>query len=153
MADQQQLHGLIAGRCCRILFDQGALTPEEVSTKLGLALSHAGEPEQAARWVDGFLRGSGLVLLHDEALWEILDGWVASLKADLFTQLLPLLRRTFSTFHAPERRQMGERARRGASAQARGSSAARDADADTDVARADKVLPLCARLLGIEPAD
>ena len=153
MADQQQLHGLIAGRCCRILFDQGVLTSEEVSTKLRLALSHAGEPEQAARWVDGFLRGSGLVLLHNAALWEILDGWVASLKADLFTQLLPLLRRTFSTFHAPERRQIGERARRGTSAQVRGSSAAHDADADTDVARADKVLPLCARLLGIEPAD
>lgn len=151
MADQRQLHGLIAGRCCRILFDQSLLTAEEVSTKVGLVLSHAGEPERAARWVDGFLRGSGLVLLHNPALWEILDGWVASLNPDLFTQLLPLLRRTFSTFSAPERRQMGERARKGPAAQARVSSAA--ADDDVDVARADKVLPLCARLLGIELAD
>ena len=147
MTDQRQLHGLIAGRCCRILFDQGLLSAEEVSTKVGLALSHAGEPEQAARWVDGFLRGSGLVLLHNSALWEVLDGWVASLKPDLFTQLLPLLRRTFSTFPAPERRQMGERARKGPAAH---SSTAHDAGADVDVARADKVLPLCARLLGIE---
>lgn len=148
MADQRQLHGLIAGRCCRILFDQSLLTAEEVSTKVGLALSHAGEPEQAARWVDGFLRGSGLVLLHNSALWEILDGWVASLKSDLFTRLLPLLRRTFSTFPAPERRQMGERARKGPAAHAKGSSATHDVD--VDVARADRVLPLCASLLGIE---
>lgn len=148
MIDQQQLHGLIAGRCCRILFDQSLLTAEEASTKVGLALSHAGEPEQAARWVDGFLRGSGLVLLHNSALWEILDGWVASLKPDLFTELLPLLRRTFSTFPAPERRQMGERARKGPAAQATGFSAVHDAD--VDVARADRVLPLCAQLLGIE---
>lgn len=151
MADQRQLHGLVAGRCCRILFDQGLLTAEETSTKVRLALSHAGEPGQAARWVDGFLRGSGLVLLHNSALWEILDGWVASLKPDLFTQLLPLLRRTFSTFPAPERRQMGERARKGPGAHAKGSPAAHDAD--VDVARADRVLPLCARLLGIELAD
>ncbi|MBV8857429.1 MAG: hypothetical protein JOZ02_10900 [Acidobacteria bacterium] len=150
MADQRQLHGLIAGRCCRILFDQRLLTAEEASTKVGLALSHAGEPEQAARWVDGFLRGSGLVLLHSPALWEILDGWVASLKPDLFTRLLPLLRRTFSTFPAPERRQMGERARKGPAVHAQGSSAAQDDD--VDVARADKVLPLCASLLGIELA-
>jgi hypothetical protein len=150
MADQAQLHGLVAGRCCRILFDQGALGSEEVSTKLGLALSHASEPEHAARWVDGFLRGSGLVLLHDAALWEILNAWVASLKAELFTRLLPLLRRTFSTFPAPERRQMGERARKGS--HVKNSSAARG-DADVDAARADRVLPLCARLLGIELAD
>jgi hypothetical protein len=150
LADQRQLHGLIAGRCCRILFDHGLLSAEEVSTKVGLALSHAGEPEQAARWVDGFLRGSGLVLLHNSALWEILDGWVASLKSDLFTQLLPLLRRTFSTFPAPERRQMGERARKGAAAHARGASSARDLAGDVDVARADRVIPLCASLLGIE---
>jgi hypothetical protein len=153
MADLQQLHGLIAGRCCRILFEQGLLTAEEVSTKVRLSLSHAGEPEQAARWIDGFLRGSGLVLLHHSALWEILDGWVASLKADLFTQLLPLLRRTFSTFPAPERRQMGERASKGPTAHAKGSAHAHEHGAEIDAARADRVIPLCARMLGIELAD
>src|SRR5439155_3157548 len=97
LADQRGLHGLLAGRSCRLLLDAGALATEEVARRLGLALSRASEPAQAAAWVEGFLRGSGLVLLHDDRLWSILDGWLVALDGDAFTALLPLLRRTFAT--------------------------------------------------------
>jgi hypothetical protein len=153
LTDRQQLHGLIAGKCCRLLFDQEVLRAEEAAGRLRLALSQVSDPEYSARWIEGFLRGSGLVLLHDSSLWGVLDEWVTSLKPDPFTQLLPLLRRTFSTFTAPERRQMGERARRGGSGGAQGASAVGDDGAGINVERANRVLPLGARLLGIELPD
>jgi len=140
------LHGLLAGRCCRLLFEQGVWPAEEVARRMNIALSPANEPGQAAAWVDGLLRGSGLLLLHNEALWQILDTWVAQIASDTFPQLLPLLRRTFSTFSTPERRQMGERAARRGPATATKVS---DTGDDVDVERANRVLPLLAQLLGL----
>lgn len=144
-AGHQGLHGLVAGRCVRLLLDAGALTAADVARRMGLALSTASDPPQAAAWVEGFLKGSGLLLLHDQTLWSVLDGWVSGLSGDSFTALLPLLRRTFATFAAPERRQMGERVKQGQAAPP-GQAKAEDR---FDQGRADAVLPLVARLLGV----
>jgi hypothetical protein len=146
LADQTGLHGLLAGHACRLLFEQSVLPPPETARRMGLALSLAGEPARAAAWLEGFLHGSGLLLLHNDVLWGILDGWVAGLSGEAFAQLLPLLRRTFAGFPAPERRQLGERLKRGGVGR---GPAAVEADVDVDVARADWVLPLAARLLGL----
>jgi hypothetical protein len=140
------LHGLIAGRCCRILLDARALEPEEAARRMSLAISTAAEPAHAAAWVDGFLKGSGEVLYYDDALFGLLDEWLRSLSPATFTQLLPLLRRTFSTFEAPLRRNLGEKVRRGAAST---TASRRVAPSDFDEARAAKVLPLVARLLGL----
>src|SRR5262249_47356399 len=113
LADQHGLHGLVAGRCCRLLIDSGAFAEDESARRLSLALSTANEPAQAAAWIEGFLKGSGLLLLHDDNLWATLDEWVTTFPGDGFTALVPLLRRTFSTFTSPERRQLGEKAKRG----------------------------------------
>jgi hypothetical protein len=147
LTDQRGLHGLIAGRACRLLLEAHELAPDEVTRRLSLALSPAGEPSQSAAWIEGFLRGGGALLLHDDRLWQVLDAWVAALPADTFTQLLPLLRRTFATFPAPERRRLGERARRDGA----GPAAYRPTSdaADFDQERAEAVLPLVARLLGL----
>jgi hypothetical protein len=146
LADRQDLHGLIAGRCCRLLLDQRALDAAEAARRMSLALSRAVEPAHAAAWVEGFLRGSGLLLLHDDALWHVLDEWVTALHPEAFPQLLPLLRRTFATFTAPERRSMGERVLRGPTRPAARAVAA----GDFDTARAEAVLPLVAQLLGLD---
>ncbi len=143
LCEKQSLHGLIAGRCCRLLLDEGSLEPEKAAQRMGLALSLATEPTQAAAWVEGFLQGSGLLLLHDDIIWQVLDDWVTNLSRDQFTALLPLLRRTFSSFSSPERRQMGERVQAG-SHQARTTVAT-----DFDTARAESTLPLIAQLLGL----
>jgi hypothetical protein len=148
LGDQQGLHGLIAGRCCRLLLDQGQLTSDEAAQHLSLALSTANEPPQAAAWIEGFLRGSGLLLLHDEALWRIIDDWLVTLSTEAFTQLLPLLRRTFSTFSRPERKQMGEKVKRSRQPAIVGSTNADTEDFDSE--RAEKVLPLLMKLLGLE---
>jgi hypothetical protein len=146
LADSPNLHGLIAGRACRLVQEAGQFEIGEAARRFGLALSRASAPAQAGAWVDGFLRDSGLVLLHDERLWQVLDDWVTGLAPDHFTAVLPLLRRTFSTFQAAERRQMGGRVVGGARRSAAASTAAPD---EFDHARADKALPLLAQLLGL----
>ncbi len=143
LADQQGLHGLLAGRCCRLLFEAGVFEMTDTARRLGLALSTATDPPQAAAWIEGFLSGSGLLLLHNPALWQLLDDWVMLLPADTFTALLPLLRRTFSTFAASERRQMGEQVRQAG----RTENGGQPGELDTD--SADAVLPLVAQLLGV----
>jgi hypothetical protein len=147
LADQHDLHGLIAGRCCRLLFDQRLLEADEVGRRMGLAIAPAVDPVQSMAWIDGFLRGSGLILLHNEELWHILNEWVRSVKTETFPQLLPLLRRTFSTFSAPERSQIGALARRGAGGTATRSPAGSITFVEE---RARKVLPLVAQILGLE---
>jgi hypothetical protein len=150
LADQSGLHGLVAGRCCRLLVDAGAFAADEAARRLSLALSTANEPAQAAAWIEGFLKGSGLLLLHDEMLWRTLDEWLTALPNDGFTALAPLLRRTFSTFSSPERRQLGEQARRGMTSVSRAPIGAQPRAEDFDQARAEAVLPLIAKLLGLE---
>lgn len=146
LAESPNLHGLIAGRACRLLHDGRQMTTPEAARRFSLALSTASPPAQSAAWVDGLLRDSGILLLHDEALWRVLDDWVTGLTPEHFVTALPLLRRTFSTFQPAERRQMGGRVAGGMKRPV-GRSATSDG---FDEARADKVLPLPAQMLGLQ---
>ena len=148
LADSAQVPGLLGGRACRMLLEAQEIDAEDAARRFSLALSKAAVPADAAAWAEGFLRGSGLLLLHDDTLWGVVDGWLAGLKPDTFTQILPLLRRTFSTFDNVERRKLGARAKNG-----RASFGGRPpAPTDLDLERAERVLPLVAKLLGIEDA-
>jgi hypothetical protein len=146
LADQAGLHGLLAGRCCRLLHEQGVLPAAAVVLRLRRALSAASEPDAAGAWVEGLLAGSAARLLHEADLWGVLDEWVSALPADTFTRVLPLLRRTFSTFAPADRRQIGERVRRVAVPAGAGD------DEPLDAARAAAVLPLITQLLGLGEA-
>lgn len=148
LADQQGLHGLIAGRAVRLLLDAGHFDAAEAARRLGLALATAAEPAQAAAWIEGFLKDSGQLLVHDESLFGVLDNWLSGVTDEAFTLLVPLVRRTFSSFSAPERRQLGQRVRSGPMPSA--VSPIRGDGGDIDQARAEAVLPLIAQLLGIE---
>jgi len=145
LADSPNLHGLIAGRACRLLHESQQLDTIEAARRFGLALSIANAPTQAAGWVDGFLRNSGLLLLHDEHLWQVLDEWVSALTTDHFTTALPLLRRTFSTFQPAERRQIGARVAGGA----KQSTVVPIGPDEFDEERANKAMPILAQLLGL----
>lgn len=147
LADSTNLQGILQGRCCRLLLDGGIFSDAETAQRFSLALSTASEPAQAAAWIDGFLRQSGQILIHDERLWRIIDSWLTGLPGDAFLPLLPLLRRTFSTFTMPERRQMGERVRKGGGPT---TVTPRMTDEHFDHARAEAVLPLLAKILGLE---
>ena len=151
LAESDRLHQLVAGRCCRILLDAHVLEASEAARRMNLAVSTASEPPRAAAWVEGFLRGSGELLYYDDELFGVFDAWLASLPAETFPQLLPLLRRTFGTFEAPLRRNLGEKARRGGKT---GPGRARLASSDDfNAERASSGLPVIARLLGLDPVS
>lgn len=145
LADDDTIHGLVAGRCTRILLDDSVINAEMAATKLSRHLSRANSPAQAAAWLEGFLSGSGLVLLHQPTLWGLLDVWLSSLTTEHFTEIMPLLRRTFATFAMPERRQMGELAKQGEGT----VKLAAPVEDDIDEARANRVLPTLTALLGV----
>ncbi len=116
-----QVHGLVAGLCWRILLDAHAADSATAGQRLSLALSPGNDPAAASAWLEGFLSGSGLVLVHDTGLLSIIDAWVGTLPADMFERVCPIVRRTFATFPKPERRQIGQALKR---------SAGSDPDAD-----------------------
>jgi hypothetical protein len=143
LADNSSAHALIAGRATRLLLDRGVYASDEVARRLGLALSSAVAVAQAM-WIEGLLGGSGLVLIHQPSLLALIDGWLCSLDAARFSESLPLLRRAFADFSAPERRQIGERIKAGTVA-----AVATQARTDLDPARVALVLPTLRRLLGV----
>jgi hypothetical protein len=143
IAVREDLHGLIAGRLTRLLLDAGRLDDAEVRRRLRLPLTAGTPPAQAAAWVEGFLSGGGLLLVHDDALLALLDDWLADIPAAAFDDVLPLLRRTFGNFASGERRAIGERV---AGAGAAGRTG--DATVDLDHDRAATVLPTLSALLG-----
>ena len=102
---------MVAGYATRLIYDYKLLDSEKLATAFGLALSSAVEYSHAASWLEGFLKGSGTILLIDDALWGLINNWVNTLQDDHFIQVLPLLRRTFSQYSNPERRKLGEKAK------------------------------------------
>lgn len=144
LAEPGSCHGLVCGLAGRLLFDAQRADQEETARRMYLALSAANAPAQAAAWLEGFLSQSAMVLLHDAALWELVDAWLADLAEEHFMLILPLLRRAFSSFGAAERRQLGERANRPAAAEAPAPSLSIG-----DQTRAERPLPLLRRILGV----
>ncbi|WP_258025454.1 DUF5682 family protein, partial [Streptomyces bambusae] len=154
LAGRDIVPGLIRGRAVRLLMDDGRLADGETARLMGLALSPAAAPADAAGWIEGFLgggAGGGTLLVHDERLLGLIDAWLTGVPARAFTDVLPLLRRTFAAYEPGVRRTVGELVRRGpggSHAVAAGTGAATDGFApDLDPARADAVVPLVHLLL------
>jgi hypothetical protein len=102
-----RVHGLVAARALRLRFDAGRIDATTLGERLGYELGRASDPAQAASWVDGLVRGSGAILVHEERLLRALDTWLLALDPERFIETLPLVRRTFATFAPPERAAIG----------------------------------------------
>jgi hypothetical protein len=150
LAENESVNALLRGWCCRLLLEAGSLDEEELLRLAGLSLSPAAPATEAAAWVEGVLRGSGLVLLHQTGLWMALDGWLTGLDPETFTSLLPLVRRAFSDFEPAEKRAMGERVRKLASGGEAGPAHGYDGSGNLDHRRAARTLPVLAQILGVE---
>ncbi|WP_046779194.1 DUF5682 family protein [Streptomyces yangpuensis] len=116
LADRDTVPGVIRGRAARLLLDDGRLEAEETARLMGLALSPAAPPADAAGWIEGFAGGSsggGTLLVHDDRLLGLIDTWLVGVPERAFTDVLPLLRRTFGAYEPGVRRTLGELVRRG----------------------------------------
>ncbi|MGW7239213.1 DUF5682 family protein [Streptomyces sp. NPDC054804] len=155
LAGRDTVPGVLRGRAVRILLDEGELEPEEAARLMGLVLSPGTPPADAAAWVEGFVGGGGggMLLVHDERLLGLVDTWLTGVPADAFTDVLPLLRRTFSAYEPGVRRTIGELVRRGPGRRADATGQAGGTPgfgAEADEERAAAVLPALRLLLGLE---
>ncbi|MER6114969.1 DUF5682 family protein [Streptomyces sp. NPDC001743] len=161
LAARDTVAGVIRGRAARLLLDDGHLAHDEAARLMGLALSPGTPPSDAAAWIEGFVGGAaggGMLLVHDERLLALVDSWLSGVPADTFTDVLPLLRRTFSAYEPGVRRTLGELVRRGpavgtdpgAGAVPGGESTAPGFGPVLDAARADAVVPVLRLLLGMD---
>ncbi|GGM10322.1 DUF5682 family protein [Dactylosporangium sucinum] len=147
LSTRDDLHGLLTGRMCRLLLDAGTVDAEQIGVRMALVLTVGVPVARAAAWIEGFLAGDGLLLVHDERLLGLVDAWLTGIPAEGFVEVLPLLRRTFSGYPAPQRRMIGERAATiGAGGRRRGG----EADEHVDPGRGALLLPVVAKLLGKE---
>ncbi|WP_405843301.1 DUF5682 family protein [Streptomyces sp. NBC_01518] len=146
--------GVIRGRAVRLLLDEGELGPDEAARLMGLVLSPGTPPADAAAWIEGFVGGGGgLLLVHDERLLGLVDAWLTGVPAEAFTDVLPLLRRTFSSYEPGVRRTLGELVRRGPGKQVGTAATAAGIPgfgAELDAGRADAVVPVLRLLLGLD---
>ncbi len=147
LAGRHDVHGLVAGRAVRLLLDSGRLSGETAAGHLARALSIGLSPSAKAAWVEGFLAGGGLLLIHDSLLLGLIDDWLTTLDEREFVDVVPLLRRTFGEFAPPERRAIGEAVRRIDA----GSAARAYVEWDVDLNRAEPAIARVAVLLGVTP--
>jgi len=137
----------IAGLSLRRLHDVQAWEPDRVAAEFA---RHTGsrQPKESGAFLEGFLRGGSEVLLQDEPLLQLLDAWVCDLTEADFTESLPLLRRSMSTFDTVARRRLLERVQRG-----RQQTTGTESHEGTDNPAFEAALPLLYKILGIgEPA-
>src|SRR5215470_8339617 len=144
LIDDPAVVPLIAGLALRLLYDRGTLSEEAVATAFARALSPTVPPKAVGQWLEGFLGSSAEVILQDHSLRDLVDAWLSEPKEEDFVELLPMLRRAFSSFGMMERRRLLAEVGKGAAA--------------TPVASAvgvvspdfEKALPLLLQILGIK---
>jgi len=112
VVDDDQVTPPIAGLSLRRLHDVRAWELERVATEFS---RHTGsrQPKESGAFLEGFLRGGSEVLLQDEPLLQLLDAWLCELSETDFTDSLPLLRRSMSSFDTVARRRVLEKVQRG----------------------------------------
>ncbi len=115
LADSSAAHAMLQGLALRLLLDDGQRSAQDAASAMSLHLSVGSDPAAAAAWLDGFVNRNAVVLLHDAAVWRLLDDWLAGLNDEHFVRVLPLVRRSFSAFGPAERRDLAARARQGTS--------------------------------------
>ena len=144
VAASGQTHELLKGLASRLLLDDHIWKASDAAQALSLNLSSGTEPLKAAAWLEGFLNRNAMVLLHDVALWQLVNDWLSGLGEEHFVHILPLVRRTFSAFSTSERRDLGTRAKQGTSIAPAVASAPQ-----WDEALAELPLPSLRTILGV----
>lgn len=106
LVSDNQVNPLISGGSTRMLFDKEEIETAECALQISRVLSIGTDVNESAAWLEGFLYGSGQLLVYQNVLFNVLDQWVGQLEEDRFTEILPVLRRTFSRFSIVERQKI-----------------------------------------------
>jgi hypothetical protein len=146
LLDRSAVHAGIVGIATRLLRDASELSGEEVATRLSFALSQGREPADSAHWLEGFLSGSGSLLVHDQGMLALVDAWLVTLPDEAFQRTLPMLRRTFGSFTPPERARIGATVAQGNLSAPRATPAG---DVSIDADRARPAVETVTRLLNL----
>jgi hypothetical protein len=144
VVDDDQVTSSIAGLSLRRLHDVVAWEPEKVAAEFSRHTSSR-QPKESGAFLEGFLRGGSEVLLQDEPLLQLLDAWLCELSETDFTDSLPLLRRSMSSFDTVARRRVLEKVQRG---RRQGTSAASPLAPESNPAF-EAALPLLYKILGL----
>ncbi|MFE9580868.1 DUF5682 family protein [Nocardia sp. NPDC006044] len=145
LADRDDVHGALVGRAVRVLADAGIIDETDSARRLSAALSVGNTAAAKAAWIDGFVGGRGLLLVHDRELLRLIDDWLGALHEDQFVETLPLLRRTFGAFESGERRAIGRAVRDNGAVATR----AADEGGGFDLTRGSIALRTAAAILGV----
>lgn len=104
--EDEQATRLVAGAAARLLYEAELLSADDAGALLARMLSPGTPVAEAAGFFEGFLEGAGQRLIHDAALREAVDAWLAGLEAESFVANLPLFRRVFAALDRNERRRL-----------------------------------------------
>jgi len=146
LAEDDQAMPMLRGLATRRLYDRSLLDEEATASAFSRALSPSIPPADSSDWLEGFLAEAGQVLLFDDALRALIDDWLAGLGGDVFLELLPMLRRAFSSLEAAERKLLMSRL--GALAGREVADPAVDTEDEAGLAAFDRALPLLEAILG-----
>lgn len=106
LADDGLVHPGCAGLAAGLAWLAGALDEAGLAAKVAFRLS--GDPREGAGFLEGALEVNPLVLCRSRPVVAELDRFLAGLDRERFPELLPVLRRAFSTVGATERRYLLE---------------------------------------------
>lgn len=134
---------LVHGACCKLLYDSKVIGTEETALEFSRALSGGNDPSYSALWIEGFLKDAATVLVFDHEIWEILNNWLSEVSAEVFLEVVPLLRRTFATYTPSEKNSIAQKVK-----QAPPLGRSFTQKDEVDVARAEMVLPILEKILG-----
>jgi hypothetical protein len=139
-----QVTPAVAGLSLRRLHDVRAWEQQRVAAEFA---RHTGSrrPKEAGAFLEGFLLVGSEVLLQDEPLLQMLDAWLCELSETDFTDSLPLLRRSMSSFDPVARRRMLDKLREG---RRQGAASASHPATGTNPAF-EASLPLLYKILGL----
>ncbi len=113
IAENSGTHTMLDALVHRILFERKIYTSEKVSQKMHYQLSVGSQSMEQALWIEGFLFGSAMILIHHYPFWKIVDDWLDEVEESHFMEIVPVLRRTFAEFSPAEKRKLIHYARNG----------------------------------------
>ncbi|MCZ8373778.1 MAG: DUF5682 family protein [Beijerinckiaceae bacterium] len=135
---------LLAGFALRRLHDRGALAGGMTASLFSRRLSPSVPPKECADFLEGFLDGAAQIVAQDRTLLGLVDEWLMAQDEAAFVEILPMLRRSFSSVEAAGRRLLLQALDTPAAGTAKG------APEGTLSPAFDEALPLLLTILGLD---